>query len=115
MATNFTEKEHILLANKSFSSGKIYFEFIAPADCCGMQMGIMDASCNPRHIVVKDNKNLLLEQFRTTTPRTIGIQIDFDELKLRFWLNEIYQFSREKSIKKDVSYIPCVIFTLPRN
>ena len=61
MATNFHEKEHILFSNKTFSSGKVYFEFIAPDNCCGMQMGIIDASCNPRNIVVKDNKNLLLE------------------------------------------------------
>ena len=63
MASCYAEKDNLLLANKAFSHGKVYWEFIAPSDCGGMQMGVTSS---------QDTKSLLVQSFRTTTPRIIG-------------------------------------------
>lgn len=54
-----------------------------------------------------------MQGFRTTTARTVGVELDITSKKLRFWLNGQYlrkERSKDLPVDND-SWIPCVEFT----
>ena len=56
------------MADKGFMDGEHYWELIAPADCYGMQMGVIE-----ERSTTKETPQMIAFGFRTTTPRVIGI------------------------------------------
>ena len=80
------EKSSLYYSNLSFKVGIHYWEIICPISCSGIEFGMLN----------KDTNDYISATFRTTTPRVVGMKIDFDALTLSFWLNS--KFKRSQSI-----------------
>lgn len=65
-------------SNVSFKSGIHYWEVICPVSCSGIEFGVVN----------KDTNDWVSSTFRTTTPRVVGMKIDFESMSLSFWLNQ---------------------------
>jgi hypothetical protein len=89
MATCFQPKENLLVTNMGFEEGEHYWEFITPINCNGMQLGVVESGYDLEDLtLVKDVTKMVTQSFRTTTPRVIGILINFNKLTLNYWLND---------------------------
>ncbi len=65
---------------------------LAPLSCTNMQVGVIREDYQSLNYFkkTKEEKKLVevVHQFRTTTPRNIGIKLDMNRGQLRFWLND---------------------------
>eukprot|EP00347_Sterkiella_histriomuscorum_P017580 403348792 len=90
-------------ANKAFSEGVHYWEIICPISCQTLQIGVSN----------KNQKEEVVQQFRTTTPRVIGIELNLDKLTLNFWLNGRFIKERAKKVPAGQTWYPSVKFKEP--
>lgn len=52
----------------------------------------------------------MLQQFRTTTPRTVGIELNMDKHTLNFWLNGRFLKERSKKLPEGQPWTPTIKF-----
>ena len=58
-------------------------------------------------VVSEDFSKEEIAQFRTTTPRVVGVELNMNNLTLNFWLNGRSQETRNKKISKG-TWIPAI-------
>lgn len=87
------------VANLAYSEGVHYWEIICPVQCTSLSIGV----------IKDDMKTEQMAQFRTTTPRTCGVELDLSKMKLKFWLNGRPQDTRNRDIAVGTWY-PAVKF-----
>lgn len=58
----------------------------------------------------KSQKEEVTQQFRTTTPRVLGIEMDLDKLTLNFWLNGRFVKERQKKLLPNQQWYPTIKF-----
>lgn len=76
-------------SNLTFKVGVSYWEIECPISCSGLEFGVQN----------KHTLEQFVGTFRTTTPRTVGVKLDFVNNKLDFYLNGREQPKRSKLIK----------------
>lgn len=105
--TSTGSEEELCFGSVGFSQGIHYWEIICPLSCDNISVGVIKEGFSLKNSY---NQNLALAslwQFRTSTPRVIGIRIDFNTLEVRCWLNGNYQPQRILKISEG-KYHPCI-------
>jgi hypothetical protein len=62
---------------------------------------------------LKEPKNSVMQAFRTSTSRVIGIELDLIKLKLRYWIDGKPLNEMLKDVAPGNAWIPTVIFKEP--
>jgi len=107
VVTALSTNEEIAICNMGFTSGTHYWEIICPRSCNNIQIGIIREGWSISNPTTNNSLHQLV-QFRTSTPRVVGLRLDLNKGELYFWLNGIFQ--NQRTIKKLPSgtWYPCV-------
>lgn len=100
-------EEELVIANWPLNHGSAYWEVECPINCENIAVGVIKEGFTQGQNFNFNNPFASLWTFRTSTPRTIGIRIDFEKNELRCWLNG--NFLPQKIIKIEANtYWPCI-------
>ena len=58
-----------------------------------------------------DKQRLVVQTFRTSTPRVIGVELDLEKLRLRYWIDGKPLDDMSRSLPPGKAWIPTVNFT----
>lgn len=86
--------------NKSFFEGVHYWEIICPISLSTLQIGVSN----------KSSKEELTQQFRTTTQRVVGVELNLEKGILNFWLNGRFIKERNKKVPPGHQWYPTIKF-----
>ncbi len=73
LSYSLIEKDSLLVTNFGFDKGEHFWEIIAPFNCNGMNIGVVEDKYNLNDLNLnKDNSKFIVQSFRTSTTRNIG-------------------------------------------
>ena len=90
----------------SFPKGRIYLEFICPISCTGLSFGM--ATLQEAEDINKIKKKF--KSFKTTSRRRVGMDIDYENSIVKFYLEGITKEETFSMNYKDCSF-PCIYFS----
>jgi len=106
--TATTSDEEFAVANIGFKEGVHYWEINCPLSCENISLGVIKEGFHSNKPMNQNMTLASLWQFRTSTPRIIGIKMDFNNLEVRCWLNGNFQPQRIIKLTAGASWFPCV-------
>ena len=101
-----TDRENYVICDQPFSQGVHYWEIICPVSVEHIQFGVTAST--------KQAGFSVLQTFKSTTKRTVGVMLDIKYGKLSFWLNgRLHKIRKDLSLGKvGLTWYPCL--RLPR-
>ena len=102
--------EDIAVVSGVIPKGTVYIEFYCPISCQNLSFGMVDIT-NGSLAQAPDTTSF--KSFRTTTPRTIGLEINYDKRIVNYYLNGIFKKEKSTEFHKDKLF-PAIAILSPQ-